>query len=355
MYSDIKRIGELSTDGVFIYNIQSAKFLYVNDAFAKILHVKTEALLEQPRLLLPFIQSEDFYYLQQCFAKLQKNNSVTLTEFRLHFADATIVHLLCDAYLLEDVNTVIGFAKDVTKEKQHEDYIINYGAKKDTLLDMMTHNLSGPLLLSKNILTWIQQTYKDKTPGEISAQLRLIQETTQQCLDIVDDFLKEEHLESERIYIRKTRFDVLARIIETLDKLIATNKNKKFRVITELENVNIHTDSVKFFQIIHNLVSNAIKFTPENGEIDIIVEERETSFVFRVRDNGIGIPTRLHAELFDKRTRSGRNGLNNEVSTGLGLSIVKTLTELLGGRVWFETEEKKGSVFSIELPKDDEI
>jgi len=352
VYSDIKRIGELSKDGVFIYNVQSSKFLYCNDTFAKVFNVKKEELLQQPRLVLPYIRSEDAYYLKQCFAELQKNNSVTLTEFRLQFANGAITHLLCDAYLLEDASTIIGFVKDVTKEKEHEDYIINYGAKKDTLLDMMTHNLSGPLLLSKNILTWIQQTYKDKTPGEISAQLRLIQETTQQCLDIVNDFLKEEHLESERIYIKKTRFDVLERILATLDKLIATNKNKKFRVITDLENVNINTDSVKFFQIIHNLVSNAIKFTPDNGEIDIIIEEQEKSFIFRVRDNGIGIPRDLHASLFDKRTKAGRNGLNNEQSTGLGLSIVKNLTELIGGRVWFESEEKKGAVFSIELPKE---
>ncbi|MGN6439851.1 MAG: sensor histidine kinase [Agriterribacter sp.] len=352
MYTDIKRIGALSEDGVFIYNVTSSKFIYINDAFARIFNMTEEALLEQPKLMLPLIRSEDAHYVKQCFSDLLQNNFIRLTEFRLQFADGTFRHLLCDAYLLEDRNTIIGFLKDITKEKEHEDYIVNYGAKKDTLLDMMTHNLSGPLLLSKNILDWIQQTYKDKTPGEISAQLRLIQETTQQCLDIVNDFLKEEHLESETIYIKKTRFDVLERIVATLDKLIATNKTKRFRLITELKNVNINTDSVKFFQIIHNLVSNAIKFTPDNGEIDIIIEEKQSSFVFRVRDNGIGIPDDLHQGLFDKRTKSGRNGLNNELSTGLGLSIVKNLTELLGGRVWFESQEKKGSVFSIELPKE---
>lgn len=352
MYTDIKRIGALSNDGVFIYNVTNSKFIYINEAFSNIFNMEEEALMEHPKLMLPLIRSEDAHYLKQCFSELLQNNSIRLTEFRLQFADRTFRHLLCDAYMLEDRNTIIGFLKDITKEKEHEDYIVNYGAKKDTLLDMMTHNLSGPLLLSKNILDWIQQTYKDKTPGEISAQLRLIQETTQQCLDIVNDFLKEEHLESETIYIKKTRFDVLERIVATLDKLIATNKTKRFRLITELKNANINTDSVKFFQIIHNLVSNAIKFTPDNGEIDIIIEEKQSSFVFRVRDNGIGIPDDLHPGIFDKRTKSGRNGLNNELSTGLGLSIVKNLTELLGGRVWFESQEKKGSVFSIELPKE---
>lgn len=352
MYSDIRHIGELSTDGVFIYNIGQQKFIYVNNPFAQIFNLTTDSLLQASKTILAYIRSEDNYYLRRCFIELQQKGSINSTEFRAHLPDETITHIRCDAFIMEDGDTIAGFVRNITKEKQHEDYIINYGARKDTLLDMMTHNLSGPLSLSKNVLRWVQETYKDNTPGAISSQLQIIQASTQECLDIVNDFLKEEHLESERIYVKKTRFDVLQRIVATLDKLVATNKNKKFRLITKLENVNINTDSVKFFQIIHNLVSNAIKFTPEGGEIDIIVDEQETSFVFGVKDNGIGIPQTLHTSLFDKRTSAGRNGLNNELSTGLGLSIVKALTELIGGKVWFESAEDKGSSFFIELPKE---
>jgi two-component system sensor histidine kinase VicK len=109
---------------------------------------------------------------------------------------------------------------------------------------------------------------------------------------------------------------------------------------------------VKFFQIIHNLISNAIKFTHDNGEIDIIVEEREGSFVISVRDNGIGIPGDMHDKLFSKNTPAGREGLNNERSSGMGLHIVQMLVGLLNGKVWFKSEENNGSTFSIELPKE---
>jgi two-component system, OmpR family, sensor histidine kinase VicK len=352
VYSDIRHIGELSKDGVFIYNIEQKEFIYVNSPFAQIFNLTTESLLQAPKTILAYIRSEDNYYLRRCFIELQQKGAINSTEFRAHLPNETVTHIRCDAFVMEDAYAIAGFVRNITKEKQHEDYIINYGARKDTLLDMMTHNLSGPLSLSKNVLRWVQETYKDNTPGAISSQLQIIQASTQECLDIVNDFLKEEHLESERIYVKKTRFDVLQRIVATLDKLVATNKNKKFRLITKLENVNINTDSVKFFQIIHNLVSNAIKFTPNNGEIDILVDEWETSFVFCVKDNGIGIPPPLHASLFEKRTPSGRSGLNNELSTGLGLSIVKNLVELIGGKVWFESEENKGSAFYIELPKE---
>ncbi|MEO8405387.1 MAG: ATP-binding protein [Chitinophagaceae bacterium] len=352
MYQDIRRIGELSKDGVFIYDLNGETFEYVNENFAALFHLDKKSLIQHPALIFPLIRSEDTYYLRHRLSELQKDKSVPGTEFRLQLEDGTIKHLCCEAYLLDRDSKMTGFLKDITRDKEHEDYIINYGAKKDTLLDMMTHNLSGPLMLSQNILRWMQETYKDKAPGEISSQLMLIQENTRECLDIINDFLKEEHQESEKIYVKKTRFDILDRIKNTLEKLVLTNKNKKFRLITDLHDLNISADSVKFFQVIHNLVSNAIKFTPDNGEIDILVEEKEKTFVVRVKDNGIGIPENFHQNIFDKRTTAGRTGINNEASTGLGLSIVKTLTELMGGSVSFKSDEGKGSVFSVEFPKD---
>ena len=352
MHNTIRHIGELSQDGVFIFHVITGKFDYVNTPFAQIFNSTKDLLLEQPRLVLPFIRSEDSVYLRHQYKDLLQNQTIADAEFRLHYANGVVKHLSCDAYVINEGTYVAGIIKDFTKNKEHEDYIVNYGAKKDTLLDMMTHNLSGPLNLSQNILRWMQQTYKDKMPGEIYSELHLIQSNIQECLDIINDFLREEHLESERIYVKKSRFDVLDRIMATLDKLIATNKNKKFRLLTDLKNLDINTDSVKFFQVIHNLVSNAIKFTPDNGEIDILVEETDNTFIFRVRDNGIGIPKELQPMLFEKRTPAGRDGLNKESSTGMGLHIVKTLVTLLDGKVWFESTDKKGSTFSIELPKE---
>lgn len=352
MFEDIRLLGGLSKDGVFVYDIPTEKFVYLNDVLPRIFEIKKADLVQQPSLVFPLIRSEDAYYLRHRYTQLLLDKCLTNNEFRLQFADGRMLHLSLDAYLIAEHSAIVGFVKDQTLEKEHEDYIIDYGAKKDTLLDMMTHNLSGPLQLTQNILRWMQQTYKHDAPADIHAQLQLIKNNTQECLDIVNDFLQEEHVESERIFVRKTRFDLLERIYNTLEKIIVLNKDRKFRIITDLENLNITTDSVKFFQIVHNLVSNSIKFTPENGEIDIVVEETDKTFIVRVRDNGIGIPERLHESLFERHTPAKRYGLNREESKGMGLSIVRSLTHLLEGEVSFESQENKGSVFSIELPKD---
>ncbi len=350
MHKDIERIGHLSRDGVFIYDLSKGVFAYMNDHCAGLFNIPRERMMAMPQLILALILSEDTYYLGRCYEALRQNRSADRAEFRLQLQDGTTRHLQCDAYFLES-ELITGFVKDITLDRQHADYIINYGAKKDTLLDMMTHNLAGPLALSKDLIGWMQHGARDSVPSEFLVQLNMVRENTQECLDIVNDFLRQEHMESEHIYVKKSRFDVVDRITQTLDKLIETNKSKRFRLITKLENLNINTDSVKFFQVIHNLVSNAIKFTPEQGQIDIIVEETEDTFIVRVRDDGIGIPAELQSMLFDTRTKAKREGLNKEQSTGLGLSIVKKLVTLLDGNVSFTTEMNSGSEFSIELPK----
>jgi two-component system sensor histidine kinase VicK len=352
VFEGIHRIGELSNDGVFIYDHRILQFTYVNNVFASIFGISKEEVMQHPKLLMPLIRTEDIDYLRHSFSTLLTSKTINNTEFRLQFPDNIIKHLCCDAFLIDDEGLITGILKDITKEKEHEDYITNYGAKKDTLLDMMTHNLSGPLHLTQNILRWTQDTYKEKVPDEISSQLLLVEANTQECVDIVNDFLREEHMESERIYVRKTRFDLLERIVATLDKLVATNKNKKFRLVTDLKNLNITTDSVKFFQAIHNLVSNSIKFTPDGGEIEIHVEERPSTFVVKVKDNGIGIPPELHQHIFQKNTSSKRAGLRNEKSSGIGLYIVKMLVTLMDGKVDFQSDHGNGAVFSIELPKE---
>lgn len=347
----IRRIGELSNDGVFIYNFAEHRFDYFNKRIPEIFVQKGEAVLTTSRLIMQFIKAEDTHYLQSRFNELLEKGALTSTEFRLEFPDGGIRHICCDAYVMEGGTLIVGFVKDFTKTKQHEDFIINYGARKDTLLDMITHNLSGPLHISKQLLDQVQKTVNASNVADISAPLSIISDSTLECINIVNDFLREEHQESAHTYVRKTRFDIIERINTTLEKLKELNKDKEFRLATHLHNLNITADSVKFFQVIHNLLSNAIKFTSENGRIDVNVEEAEKSFTISVTDTGIGIPRHLHALIFQPRTPAGRSGLKGERSSGLGLSIVKQLVDIMGGKIWFESDENKGATFFVRLPK----
>src|SRR5690606_32111644 len=104
-------------------------------------------------------------------------------------------------------------------------------------------------------------------------------------------------------------------------------------------------------QVINKLVSNSMKFTPDGGTITVKIEDKQDSVLFTVADNGIGIPKKYHHELFEKFTHARRPGLRGEPSTGLGMSIIKTIVEWHNGKIWFDSKENEGTTFFIQLPK----
>lgn len=352
-YRFIEKIGDLTEDGIAVYDLEARRFIYVNRNFLNIFEMEgpPEPLFQDSNIILKFILSEDFEYLRSRFYELIKTGCLNTTEFRLKFPDGLIKHLSSDVLILDNKNLVTAFVKDISKQKRHEDYLIKYTAQKDTMLDMLTHNLSGPLLITKEVIASLQKGYGENNRADISKLITIIQENTQQCIDIVNDFLREEHYESALTYVKKTRFDVIEKINVTLNKLIELNKDKHFRLDTELKNLNINSDPVKFFQVMHNILSNSIKFTQEGGLIEILVKEEDQFFIITVKDNGIGIPEILYPYIFREKV-AGRIGLKGEKSSGLGLSIARRLVNLMGGEIWFESRENEGSSFYIKLPKE---
>jgi two-component system, OmpR family, sensor histidine kinase VicK len=349
-YSFIKKIGELSDDGAVIFDTSANQFVYANKNFLKIFSFEYDKLIEQSDIVLSFIYAEDLNYLKSRYKELLQKGFINTTEFRLLFKNGTLKHISCDAFLIENDRYMVAFIKDITRIKQHEDYIVKYAAQKDTLLDMLTHNLGGPLLLTKDLLEFLKLGDKHENKDNLEKIVTLITQNTQQCIDIVNDFLREEHYESASIYVRKTRFDVVEKINVTIEKLRIMNTDKHFVFTSELKTLNINSDPVKFFQIIHNILSNAIKYTKKDGTIEIILTELEDKYLFTIKDDGIGMKEDIKKLVFNKRI-NGETGLKGQKSSGLGLSIAKMLIELIGGEIYFESEHDKGTSFTLSLPK----
>ncbi|MFC7671138.1 sensor histidine kinase [Hymenobacter humi] len=115
----------------------------------------------------------------------------------------------------------------------------------------------------------------------------------------------------------------------------------------EPKQVRLHPE--KFGRVLDNLLHNALKFTPAGGTVTVGASEYEGKVRFTVQDTGVGIPGKLHNNLFDKFNPTRRAGLHGETTTGLGLFIAKQIVELHGGHIWLESREKHGTTFFIEL------
>ena len=347
-YSIIRLIGSLTSEGVFIYNVKESALEYVNHSMVRIFDISHDAFRYQPDFFVNHVIPEDINHLLEEFEKLKSNSFVENVEFHLRSHDKQMKTVNCSAFLIDD--HAIGFVRDITSQRENERYIVNYGAKKNALLDMVSHNLSGPLTITQNMIDSLSKALKNARDEEINKHLHLIRESTTLCIDIVNDLLKEEHLTSEHISVKRTRFDILEKIDNILEQMRTADPEKKILLTSDVKTLYANSDEVKFMQIVQNILSNAVKFTPAEGTIEVVVQKMEKSFTVSVSDSGIGIPEDLKSKIFDKYTSAGRPGLNGERSTAMGLYIVGKLVAILNGKITVESEEGVGTRFTILFP-----
>jgi signal transduction histidine kinase len=139
---------------------------------------------------------------------------------------------------------------------------------------------------------------------------------------------------------------------ENISLLYEVAKAKAIRITSQLtSNTLVWSDSNQIDIVVRNLISNALKFTPDNGMITITANEKEDQWEVSVRDTGVGMDKITIEKLFDKNNTITTYGTNNEKGTGLGLSLCKEMVEKNGGRIWVESTLRKGSTFYFTLPK----
>ncbi|WP_255897514.1 sensor histidine kinase [Rufibacter sediminis] len=170
---------------------------------------------------------------------------------------------------------------------------------------------------------------------------------------MIRDFVNNEFLESSQVELHRERIDLVERIKTMMEDYEQNGGMVAKRFVTQVPGtpVYLYLDEMKFLQVMNNLISNAIKFTQDDGTITVKVEDQGSSAYLAVSDDGVGIPEAMHPILFDKFTKARRPGIRGEKSVGMGMSIIRNIVELHGGRIWFESQEGVGSTFHLEIPK----
>jgi len=144
----------------------------------------------------------------------------------------------------------------------------------------------------------------------------------------------------------------LHKLVEENIELMGSIQNKKIKMVNSVpENAIGYADSNTINLVIRNLMTNAIKFTNDGGEIIVTGEPKGNDWVISVRDNGIGMSDDIQKKLFDKINPYSTRGTANEKGTGLGLILCKEFVEKNGGRIWVESKENAGSTFWFTVSK----
>jgi len=182
-----------------------------------------------------------------------------------------------------------------------------------------------------------------------------ILEASRRLARLIDDLLSVSRMESGRLVLDPRPLDLAAVVERILSPFRAMADRHTLRAKLPGALPVLWGDPDKVEQILTNLVGNAIKYSPEGGEVLVTVEHGEDSVQVSVRDQGIGMSPRDMGQLFEKFYRVDRDEVRRAGGTGLGLYITKRLVEMHGGRIWAESRPGVGSVFTFTLPTSGEL
>ena len=350
-FTALIEMAELSSEGVIIYSLVDRRIMFANLIAFNILGLNEDSRQSDIESVVNLVMPEDREYVKSQYSALRKNPFTLEIEFRLMSSGRQNTFLCCNAYLLSRDSTLIVFIRDVTKPKEHENYLAEFGARKNTVLDTLTHHMSGALNLMQHLSFEAEKYIESTTDKNLKIYLGLLKDNSKSCLEIINDLLKNEHEISPEISVKHSRIDVVKKISFIHDELQRSYRARKFLFYHPAGHVFINIDEIKLLQVVNNLTSNAIKFSPNAESIIINIDDNDQEVVVSVRDNGIGIPQQLRPSIFERQLGTGRTGLNGERSIGLGLYICKSLIQLMNGKIWFESKEGEGSIFYISLPK----
>lgn len=227
---------------------------------------------------------------------------------------------------------------------------------KTSFLANMSHEIRTPM---NAIIGFSKLMALTNSKDKHKYYTNIINDNGHLLLTLVNDIIDISMIESKQLKIKKSNFYIYP-VLEELRQVFEEQKDKsektdlqiKLHIPEEIENISMHSDQIRLKQILINLLRNSMKFTPA-GHIDFGIELIDNHLRFFVKDTGIGIPYEDQALIYD-RFRQASNNSAEHGGTGLGLTISKSLTELLGGKIWFTSDPDKGSEFYVEFVIDDE-
>jgi len=219
---------------------------------------------------------------------------------------------------------------------------------KERLLQIAAHDLKSPLSnvnLAERLLRDIITS--DPTVASILDTLR---STVNNMNQVIEDFLEMEAIEGSNIAVQLTSIDAHEIIMNVIEQFQYAAESKDIRIEVEDIDNQVYADPTRLTQVLSNLISNALKYSPRNTSIRIFSQIYNERVRLYVADSGPGIPANERPNLFQEFTKLSPRPTAGESSTGLGLWIVKHLAQIQGGKVGADFPEDNGSIFWVELP-----
>jgi PAS domain S-box-containing protein len=346
----------------------SGEITFINRAGQKLVGIESTTNIQQ-LIILDFFRLEDRSFIQNEVLRLVFQEGQWEGEFNLwHFETRQLIPVLCNAFLIKNPKTgepthIASVIRDITHIKQAEQDILNalekekeLGDLRSRFISMASHEFRTPLSIISSS-TGIMENYYQRLSEEKKQQhFKRIQSSIKHMTELLDDVLTMSKAEAEKIAFNPQSLDILGFCRDLIAELqLSSSKHTIIFTIPETPKINSQAPLIVEFdpkllrQILTNLLTNAIKYSPPESNIDLSLKVEELELIFEVKDHGIGIPVDDLNKLFTTFHRATNTG--NIQGTGLGLAIVKKCVDLHQGKIEVHSILNEGSTFTLRLPK----
>lgn len=247
--------------------------------------------------------------------------------------------------------------EQLIKSEKEKNEILEASMKlKDEFLYLITHEFRTPMAVVNSALQAIELMYKGEITEKVGKYLATIKQNTNRQLRLVNNLLDITIINSGYIKLNKSYFEIvyLTKAIINSVELYVNQKKVNLYFTSNITKKTVFLDEEKFERIMLNLMSNALKFTPQGKSINVMLsvkKHKNKSFIcVSVKDEGIGIPKDRHQIIFERFGQADTSLSRKAEGTGLGLHLVKLLVNAHEGEITLESEEGKGSTFTVALP-----
>lgn len=218
---------------------------------------------------------------------------------------------------------------------------------KVDFISNVSHEIKTPLAVIQNYSTLIQN--ENLSAQERKEYAKILKLASKRITDLITNILRLNKLENQEIQEKKEVFNVTEALSESIVDFLPLMENKNINLECDLDDIRILSNKSLLEIIWNNLISNAVKFTPNGGSINISLKKQENDLKIEVKDSGCGISPEVGARIFEKFFQGDTS--HAAEGNGLGLALVKRVIDILGGEITVNSEINKGSTFTVTLPE----
>ncbi len=348
---------EKSPSSMLLINA-SGNVVDCNPALEKLIGFDRTELFGKSFSKLPFMPSKYLPILFKRFKQLSNGESTSSIDLQLIKKDGSLIWVNYDSSLVKmgDKKYIMVMGRDISEKKEIEIKLKELNEMRKEFIDRASHELKTPITTVYGAYQLLDILHKDKFDTEQLELLEMAFSGTRRIKKLVDDLLDVSLMESKKFKLNKRKTNLGDLISNCVKEMGYFSNKRNHEIIIDLEpELYLNVDESRIELVLTNLISNAIKYTPSKGRINIKLKSDDKFAQIIIKDTGVGLTKKEIEGLFIKFSRIEspiKKDLDMDLgSTGLGLFISKEIIKLHEGEIWAESEGKgKGSTFSVKIP-----